>query len=291
MYYELYIDIFFAVNMMMDFLILFVVKKWLKLSGSLFRLALASMYGGAIVCFYILTPWRGKAFALLLFWIAACAGMIWIAFQGASMKSRWKAMLLFYALSIFFNGLFQRYLKNSNSFLRFGAIVILLILAAKGIFFLLNWLKRDEKLIFPVELYFHGNLIKLKGLWDTGNCLVSPFHQKGVSIISYEALTPYLNEETKRAIQWYLGERTEEKIEEKQEKWLDSQSFIHQEKIFVIPFHTIGKEHGMMPVLTADKLRLEKQGEWIEYQRALIGIAKEDLCSRKQYQMILSPKG
>lgn len=297
MHYELYIDIFFTVNMLMDFLVLFVVKMWLKLSASIFRLVVASLYGAAVICMYILSPWRGQFYLMILSWIAACLGMIQIAFKSASPKSRGKAMLAYYVVSIFFNGLFQRYLKNVSSFLQLGAVIIFLLFAVKGIFYAFRRFGRNDKLIYPVELRFHGESIRLKGLWDTGNCLISPFHQRGVSIISYAAIKPYFSEELQYRIQWYLGEENEkkeqtEKKEGKQpEEELEEQSVVDQEKIFVIPFQTIGSRHGMMPVLTVDSIRIDKQGEWIEYRRALLGITKSDITSQKKYQMILSPKG
>lgn len=50
MQYELYIDVFFLVNFMMDFLLLTFLKRMMRLDVPGFRVVLGALAGAAITC-------------------------------------------------------------------------------------------------------------------------------------------------------------------------------------------------------------------------------------------------
>ena len=59
-------------------------------------------------------------------------------------------------------------------------------------------------------------------------------------------------------------------------------------KLQYIPYHTVGKKAGVLPVLRIDKMCVKKEKEyWIE--RPVIGICEEDISVGGGYQMILNP--
>ena len=103
-YYELYIDVFFCVNLSMDLLVLYIMKRRMKLPGSMLALVAASAYGAGIISCYLLFPSRGRPGMLALFWILAGAGMIRIAFGPSDVKNMAKRLILFYVVNLFLNG-------------------------------------------------------------------------------------------------------------------------------------------------------------------------------------------
>lgn len=64
-----------------------------------------------------------------------------------------------------------------------------------------------------------------------------------------------------------------------------------EEVLFLqVPFHSIGKQDGLMPAFFADYLCVETQeGQEKQTQRPLIGITKEPLSSKQEYDIILHP--
>ena len=56
MYYELYIDLFFLENIIMDYLLLFTVKRLLRKKIKKRKLLLSSFIGSALLCVILLTP-------------------------------------------------------------------------------------------------------------------------------------------------------------------------------------------------------------------------------------------
>ena len=58
MYYELYIDIFLIVNIIIDYIVLSVLKKVLNLEGGKIRRIAAAVMGSALLCLYLVTDLR-----------------------------------------------------------------------------------------------------------------------------------------------------------------------------------------------------------------------------------------
>ena len=61
------------------------------------------------------------------------------------------------------------------------------------------------------------------------------------------------------------------------------------DKIRYIPYRTIGKKNGVIPVITLDKMCIEgEENEWIN--NPLIGICDTKISENDEYDMILNPE-
>lgn len=62
MYYEVYIDVMFLVNFMMDVLILFSVKALMKMPGSTKRVIAGGLVGSGLSCLVVILrlPWESQ---------------------------------------------------------------------------------------------------------------------------------------------------------------------------------------------------------------------------------------
>lgn len=62
MYYEVYIDVMFLVNFMMDVLILFSVKALMKMPGSMKRVIAGGLVGSGLSCLVVICgcPWESQ---------------------------------------------------------------------------------------------------------------------------------------------------------------------------------------------------------------------------------------
>ena len=113
--------------------------------------------------------------------------------------------------------------------------------------------------LYKVTLGFRGRSLALAGLLDTGNQLRDPMLGGPVSMVAKET-----------ARELAQGEEL----------------LLHP-----IPYHSVGKAHGLLPVFAADFLEiLLPDGERRRIERPLLGIPDEPLSSEKEYQMILHPE-
>ena len=260
MYYTLYIDELFLENLLLDYFLLTVIGRVLKLPAGRLRRLLGAALGSLGLCLlYVFSLERTWIGAVLLY--GAIAGlMVGVGLHPGSRGLFGKAAVLLYLCSFLLGGIFQ-WLQTGFSvpaypFLFFSLISFWILSAG------MNWLmrlQRKESRTARVTLYFHGRNICLKGLFDTGNALRDPVFGKPVSI-----------------------------LEEKRQKELCQ----GEEVIFYpIPFHSIGKSHGLLPAFYADSMRLElPDGRQYEISRPLLGVTKEPLSSEKEYEIILHPE-
>ena len=117
--------------------------------------------------------------------------------------------------------------------------------------------RRRAQRIYMVTITENGEHIELKALFDTGNSLTEPMSQKPVSIIEE-------NETIKL--------------------WLAAQP----ERYRVIPFRSIGKEHGILEGTMVDELIIWKKDRQIVHKDVIVALYKGKLSKDGSYQMILN---
>ncbi len=259
MYYELYIDVLFLENLLLDYLLLVLLKKLLKCRASRIRMLLAAAFASAADCvFCVFFPGRSGIGALCIY---AVIGTVMVK-AGLCIKDRrllGRAVILLYICGLLLGGIFQWLQSNLNiplyPFLGFSLVSFWLLSACMS--WLMSWKGRAQGILEAV-LSFRGNNVSVKALLDTGNHLRDPFFGKPVSIIT----------------------------EELQKSLCDGEEVLFLQ----IPFHSIGKQHGMMEAFFADSLRIRTaEGSIKLTKRPLIGITKEPLSSKNEYDMILHP--
>ena len=123
----------------------------------------------------------------------------------------------------------------------------------------LRWEKiKREEIVITVILEEGSVQVTLKALIDSGNSLYDPISGKPVCVVEREAL--------------------EGKIP------LDI-----PEKFRLIPYHSIGKKHGMMQAVEIEKLKVKKDGQELIVEKALLGLYENKVTAHGGYQMILHP--
>ena len=284
MYYELYIDIFFIVNIIIDYIVLSVLKKVLNLEGGKIRRIAAAVMGSALLCLYLVTDLRFFKPAYLFVYIITGVIMIFISFKIVSVYGFIKVIISFYIISFCLNGIFNQLIYGIDYFWQILMWTIFIYIIFCGVRAMFNLNKRREKTLCEVKIVIGNNEVKTSGIWDTGNCLISPYHNRGVSIIEYEICKPYFNDDIKYNIEILSGKRNRDKdIENKN---CDNYST----RVFAVPYKTISSSDGILPVIQVERLCIKKGGENIEYNKALIGIVDGTLSQKGDYHMILTTK-
>ncbi|MBQ6994612.1 MAG: sigma-E processing peptidase SpoIIGA [Lachnospiraceae bacterium] len=140
-----------------------------------------------------------------------------------------------------------------------GIVLVLLAMGVMGVALLYMTYQNHrnrQKPIYYVELTERGKSVELKALLDTGNALREPFSGKPVSIVESNV-------------------------------WHNIVEECAPEKFKVIPFHSIGQEHGMLQGTEIEKLIIRQDDREIVQKNAIIAFYEGNLSNDKSYQMIL----
>ena len=118
--------------------------------------------------------------------------------------------------------------------------------------------RRERQRLYPVTISFRGRSVRTRGLIDTGNALRDPVFGKPVSVLDPELQLELLGAEPPL--------------------------------FYPVPFHSIGKENGLLPAFYADFLQIETEdGPVLRTERPLLGVTKEPLSSKNEYDILLHP--
>ena len=256
MYYELYVDVLFCVNFMMDYLLLLIVQKMLKCSATHGSICLGAMIGSLLTCIVIVCPIPYAFVKVLLFHVVVNTCMIRVGLKIRNIRSFVKAIMMLYIGAFLLGGV----LGTLQPYIRIGSLFLVVAIAGYylvlGIWKFVTYVQRWNQCHCEVELHFGGEICRVKGLMDTGNGLMDPVSGSPVSVLDKRTANKLLGNETKN--------------------------------FRYISYRTIGKEHGLMPVVRIDGIRVCGEKEcWIE--RPLIGISEKEIGSEEEYEMILNP--
>lgn len=259
MYYELYIDVLFLTNFMMDSLLLLAVKKVMKCPVSNGRVFLGSAAGAVLTCLLLVCP-LPTALKLPAGYVGISVFMVRTGLNLKWGKLFWKAYGLLFVAAFFTGGILQAlrpWFRTGSIF--FAAAVVAYYLLC-GIWQCLLRLGRQQAQICEVILHIGERTCQVQALVDTGNGLTDPLSGEPVSVIDSDCAKQI------------LGEEKESK------------------GIRYIPYRTVGGE-GVMPVFRAKQMEvcLEKEGEKFQMQRPVIGICEGKVSEQEDYQMILNP--
>ena len=164
MYYEVYIDVLFLINFMMDYLLLLIVRRVLKCTATHGNICVGSIFGAAAVCICMLLPVRSTLIRFLLFHLSVNAAMIWIGLKIRTLREFLKAFVALYASAFLLGGVFtwlQPYVRAGSLF--FGAAVGSYYLVI-GIWKFLLYLQRMNKYQYTVTVYTSGESCTIHAL-------------------------------------------------------------------------------------------------------------------------------
>lgn len=277
MLYEVYIDVFFAVNAMLDFLVICLVKKIQHYKSTNIRVVLASMAGSATLCLYLCLPIRNYLLVRLLFYGGAFLIMAVIAFPDNRKRGLIKTVLVLYGISLLVNGVYHWLSLEVACLNQLTASGITVYFIVSGVNLLYRRTLVETQHIYEVSLFYNQKEIVLKGLWDTGNRLRSPYDFRGISVIGYEVFGEFLSEPMKRCVESVFR--------------MENCCMPVGEKVIFVPYGTVGKKRAIMPVVVIEKITIKKETETIEYRNPLIGISPNPVSADEVFQVVLTTHG
>ena len=257
MYYELYVDVLFLVNFMMDYLLLLLVQKMMKCSATRGRIFWGAIAGATLTCVIVVLPIPYAIVKTILFHGFVNMCMIQVGLKVKTIPAFIKAVLLLYIGSFLMGGILEivrPYVKVGSLFFFLAILSYYVVL---GIWKFLSYMQRWNSYHVKVELGVGNAKHMLEGLVDTGNSLRDPMTGKPVSIVD---------------------EATANKL------W----NGIDRGNAYYVPYKTIGSKEKVLPCFQIEYLRICGESERI-VEKPLIGVCEETLSMRGDYEMILNP--
>ena len=254
----LYIDLFFLWNFWLNALILFLVRQITKTYRTI-RCLLSAALGAFAACWSVVLYITGNHF-WMLFLIEAVMIIVMnlLAFGGKNLI--WH-LFLFLMAGMVIAGLFL-YLV---SFVGIGrnSIAAGLVSVVSCMFCILlekksriRW--KEEHMKAKTVLEFGDRKLFATALMDTGNKLYDPFFHKPVILVDEKMMH-------------------------------DMMAFCREEcpeRLHFIPFHSVGKEQGMLEGITFDYVSIQWQNKKMKFKDVIAAATKENLYKGKEYQVI-----
>ena len=257
MYYELYVDVLFLVNFMMDYILLLIVRKMMKCTATHRRICIGAAVGSLLTCLVVILPIPYAIIKLILFHVLVNTCMIRVGLKIKTIRSFLKAIIMLYIGSFLLGGImevFRPYIRVGSLFLLIAIVGYYLVMA---IWRFLSYMQRWNQCHYTVELYLGNKKYQIKGMIDTGNGLRDPISGTPVNILDRHTARTLFGEE-------------------------------HLKDVRYIPYQSIGKKAGVLPAVQFERMCILKDTEcWVE--RPLIAISEETISKGGEYEMILNP--
>lgn len=273
--YIVYLDVFFMINFIMDYMIILITSRIAKVKKKRIR-QLAGAGCGALYSVIVIKPLTNHLFKITIVNILIAAVMVLISFGFTSASVYIKNVFLLFVVSFTMSGIINylyystvigKYVRNvlsgnSNKVVNARKFILVSVLAyilLSAIVRIIFSVRKDMELYYDVKITFRGKSVVVRGLYDTGNGLTEPVSGKMVHIAEYKILKPLLEGDEKA-----------------------------KENIYVIPFHSIGEEDGIMYGIRMDEMVVLVDDEPKFLYNPIIGIYTGNVSKRGNYSVILN---
>lgn len=268
MYYEIYIDVLFLENLMMDSLLLLSVRKILKLPVSCFRVFTGAIAGSALTCMVIVFH-MPVILKYVISYVFTVLVMIVIGLKQRNIFQIVRSAVSLYVTAILYGGMiyfFCPHIRNISLFVGSAVVTCFIV----NLFWkILYGFVKQHKNVCKVTIFTTKGTFELQALEDTGNKLTDSVTGDPVCMIDSETAKHILNLQSNE-----FDEKT------------SSMELLMEEKFRYITCRTIIGE-SLIPIVRIKKMVIHTEPEK-EIMKPLIGICAVPISERHLYQMILN---
>ncbi len=262
----IYIDAFFIVNFIMNFIVMFITAKICDMACIIIRLVLSASAGAlwAIIC--VVSHYGMISYAVMkcITYTAAVIIMIRIAFGKIPVRRILRTYVVMLCVSFTIAGAISAVLESgicksgfsliAQNWVMYAGIVLSAVMAAWVIHI------ADVKRVYGsgmcmVELAIEDKKYHLAALADTGNHLKDPVSGREVHVIDKSVLGDNIPK------RWYF-----------------------------IPYHAVGTENGIIPVVYAQYMKVYTGGHTQYYDKPEIALYNGRVSSDREYDILLNAK-
>ena len=272
MSYEFYLDIYFLENLVINDTVLRMIAMLEKKNCPRIRRFLTAAGGSLALCLGMMLGMYRVRVLTAIVCMAVETLMTTAAFSWSGWKTFMYRAVIFRLLSLLAEGSWQilrDYFRMPFPYSMAAGLLLPFFILQK-----IQKTNQKEQFYYPVTIKLHGKKKRITALWDSGNQLKQPVTGQPVHIIDADVLQTLL---------------TEKEAEELQ-RFLDLEIVPCPSGMFsFIPYQSIGKKHGVLPVLKLDAIQVEKEKETVDTQEVLTAVSRYAVSNTGEYQMILHP--
>ena len=275
-----YWDIFFLINFLIDYLIIYSTSKIGYIDTNIYKMFLASLIGGvsSILIFDVRYPLN------LIIYVFVSLVINYIAF----LKINFKIISIFYIVSFIYGGI-GNYVNNIFGVMRMESgfvslrtnipvVILAIILCTFMVIIVLKFLNRNvlkNSFYREIEIINEGKSVKVTGYMDTGNMLLDPITQYPVILVDYNRIEYILSD----ALKMFLEKGTDL-------SYNINRKYIN--KIRLIPYKNSSSESilkGFKPDYVVIKGNEEKR-----IKDVIIAVTYDALSENNEFNAILNPQ-
>lgn len=260
----IYLDSIFLLNLVMDLYLLTLTAKALGKTATYSGIFAGSAAGAAGYCIILCLPGIPYMLKVLFGMIPVGMLMIKIAYRTKGFRELLRDLGYLYLLSFFMGG-FIIFLKGKNRWLAQQGDLAAVIAGTGFVGFLIGkkltgaYRKRQENHFCKVTIPGDEGAVMIAALVDTGNGLIEPVSQKPVAILDAD-------------------------------EWKKMRRWMKPEKYKLIPYHSIGRDSGMLEGYEVDTMEIDGKLGRKQYDKVIIAVFKGKVSQKGSYQMILPPE-
>lgn len=274
MVYTVYIDVVFAVNTIMDMMVLTILNRVLSYRTTKRRLAAGAVIGGIWSCVVSVTPGLPPAVEILGTYVAVSSLMAAVAYDLKRFREVVKSVAGIYLVSVVMGGVMLVLYEHTRAgyytwrIMHTGlrgnipAAVWMLMAAGAaaacygfsgGVRSLIRTMAHRKDLC-RVILRYGEREESITGLIDTGNQLREPVSGQPVHVAAAGLM--------KRLCPAVRG-------------------------VVYVPYQSVGTSRGILPAVFIDQMEVEQEGRTYRLEKPLIAITKQDLSPSGEYQILI----
>lgn len=261
---ELYLDVIFLTNVIMNYLLLRLVRKLLKSPPKRIRCLSGSILGAFGVCLMLCLPIHKKLVNLLPVHMVTSTLMVKVGCKIKNVRMLVKGVCLLYMTAFLGGGMFFALYQSPASlhlctFLFFGVFFYELLMIFHTIY--QKW-KMTGNHYCEVTLYANEKSKKVRGLYDTGNRLQDPISGKPVTVVEAEIL---------------------------REMYGENMEYQEALKPHYITYRAVGTPQGLLLAVTLEKMEVMMHGQTYSISRPVLALSEGNISFTQHYQLILNP--
>ena len=271
MRYVLYIDVFMAVNFIMDLSVISAAAKFLSRKISVTRKICAAFSGTVLSALLIVSRINSLLLRRIIAYFIIIFIMTYIGFEPKTKKEWLTEVIVMYCITFVMSGAMEGlyYFISSEYSQKYGITVIRFICIATGGYFVTDMAikaikKRSIKGnhisdIYMVSIKKGNNIVRVRGLYDSGNSLREPYTKRAVHIACNSVINRLLDESAEAS-----------------------------QKMYIVPYRAIGNEHGILKAYEMDMIMLLNDTENIILDKPLVGCYEGEVSADGSYEIILN---
>ena len=266
MYYKLYIDSVFILQMTSNLYLLSLAGQILKCTATHKRIWMGAAMGASMICIAILMPVGTVGIRILVSTVPVSICMLRVAFRIRHGKKLIRGSLVMAGCGFFLGSIMIWILNHLRMVLRGNVSWLITLvtgyLSYRVLYRILAVIrqKKDDCLktvvIYVPEMQSE---LRVQALVDTGNHLTDPINGAPVCLVS-----------SKLASQIRSGFRPE--------------------KYHAIPYRSVGKDNGILNAYELPELIIEGQEQTVRREHVRVAVCNTGISEESIYQMILHPR-